>query len=245
MAGERLARILALLPTGGAVVGGTAHLCEDSAGLASVSGAGIMLMSGDVQRGSACSSDDVAALIEELQLTLGEGPCIDAHGQGRPVLEPDLAGPLRPRWPVFTPPALDAGARAVFGFPLHVGAVRVGALNLYRDRSGPLSVDQHADTLVMAGVAARALLVMQAQAEPGALAPELEVGGDFRYAVHQATGMVAVQARCSVGEALVRLRAYAFATDRLLSDIADEVVARRLRFDEDGYDPWPGSAQER
>ena len=161
------------------------------------------------------------------------------------MLEPDLAAPLTPRWPAFSPPALDAGARAVFGFPLQVGAVRLGALNLYRDRSGPLTVEQHADTLVMAGVAARALLAMQANASPGALAPELEVGGDFRYVVHQATGMVAAQVGCTVGEALVRLRAYAFATDRLLSDVADDVVARRLRFDEDGDDRWPDSTRER
>ncbi len=178
MAGERLARILALLPPegGGAGAGSTARLCEVSAGLAAVSGAGIMLMSGEVPRGSACTSDDVAALIEELQLTLGEGPCIDAYGQDRAVLEPDLATPLRPRWPAFSPPALDAGARAVFGFPLQVGAVRLGALNLYRDQSGPLSVDQHADTLVMAGVAARALLVMQAHASPGAWPPSWRSG---------------------------------------------------------------------
>jgi hypothetical protein len=196
-----------------------------------MSGAGIMLMSGDVPGGSVCTTNDVSALIEELQYTLGEGPCVDAYNSDRPVLEPDLADPSTPRWFAFTPPAVEAGARAVFGFPLQVGAIRLGALNLYRDRPGPLSSDQYADALVVAGVAAQAVLVMQAQAPPGVLASELEVGANFRFVVHQASGMVAVQLGVSVGEALVRLRAYAFGNDRLLAEVAEEVVGRRLRFD--------------
>src|SRR3954468_21826917 len=98
-----------------------------------MTGAGIMLMSGDTQRGSVCSSNDVSELIEDLQYTLGEGPCIDAFHQQRPVLEPDLAEPTMPRWVAFTAPAVAAGARAIFGFPLRIGSVHLGALNLYRD----------------------------------------------------------------------------------------------------------------
>ena len=121
--------------------------------------------------------------------------------------------------------------RAVFGFPLQVGAVRLGALNLYRDWSGRLSDDQHADALVMADVAAQAILVLQANAPPGQLAAELEAGADFHYVVHQASGMVAAQLDVSVGQALIRLRAYAFGNDRPLAEVAEDVVARKLRFD--------------
>ncbi len=76
-----------------------------------------MLMSGDVPRGSLCSTNDVSQLIEDLQYTLGEGPCLDAYQQNRVVAEPDLADPVTRRWFAFTPPALEAGVRAVFGFP--------------------------------------------------------------------------------------------------------------------------------
>ena len=79
----------------------------------------------------------MSTLIEQLQYDLGEGPCVDAYQLDRPVLEPDLAEPAAPRWLAFAGPALAAGVRAVFGFPLHVGAVRLGALNLYCDRAGP------------------------------------------------------------------------------------------------------------
>jgi GAF domain-containing protein len=197
-----------------------------------MSGAGIMLMSGDAPEGSVCTTNKVSDIIEQLQYGLGEGPCVDAFSQDRPVLEPDLAEPATARWPAFSAPAVAAGVRAVFGFPLQVGAVRLGALNLYRDRPGPLSDEQHADALVMADVAAEALLVLQAGAPPGKLAAELEAGADFHYVVHQASGMVSAQLEVSVGQALIRLRAHAFGNDRPLTEVARDVVARKLRFDD-------------
>jgi hypothetical protein len=234
MPGERLVRVLALLSRGGEADPGPRRLCEVAAEATGMTGAGVMLMSGDIPRGSVCSSDDVSRLIEDLQFTLGEGPCVDAYEQSTPVLEPDLLRPTTARWPAFTGPASDAGAKAVFGFPMRVGAIRLGALNFYRDAAGPLGPEAHADALVMADVAARAVLAMQARALPDSLAVALEASAEFRLAVHQASGMVAVQLGVSVTEALIRLRAYAFANDRTLSEIADEIVARELHFDGKG-----------
>jgi hypothetical protein len=230
VAGERRRRILARLVEGSAPDLETKWLCAVCAEVTGMNGAGLMLMSGDVPRGSVCTTNDVSALIEQLQYALGEGPCIDAYQQDRPVLEPDLAHPLTPRWLAFTGPALEAGVRSIFGFPLQVGAVRLGALNLYREQRGPLTDDQHADALVMADVAAQAILVLQANAPAGKLAAELAAGADLHYVVHQASGMVAAQLDVSVGHALIRLRAYAFGNDRPLTDVAQDVVARRLRF---------------
>src|SRR5207302_2282222 len=107
------------------------RLCDVCVEVVDVNGAGIMLMSGDIACGSVYTTDAVSALIEQLQFELGEGPCVDAYNQDRPVLEPDLADPATPRWLAFTGRAVAAGVRAVFGFPLHVGAVRIGALNLH------------------------------------------------------------------------------------------------------------------
>ena len=228
MAGDRLSRIVAALSAGGDGWS-SARLCAVCPGVVGVTGAGVMLMSGDIPHGSLSSTDDVSQLIEELQYTLGEGPCVDAYQQDSVVAEPNLAEPVARRWPAFTPPALQAGVRAVFGFPLRVGTVRLGALNLYRDRPGPLNGEQHADALVVADVAARWVLDAQAGAPSGVVAKELEAGADFHFAVHNAAGMVSVQGGISVAEALIRLRAFAFANDRLLADVANDVVARRVR----------------
>jgi hypothetical protein len=227
--GERRLRILAQLVDDRGL--GIKRLCEACAEVVGMTGAGIMLMSGDVPRGSLCTTDAVSALIEELQFSLGEGPCVDAYEHDRPVLEPDLAAPSTPRWLAFAGPAVAAGARAVFGFPLQVGAVRLGALNFYRDRPGPLSDEQHADALVAADITGQAILLLQANAPPEALAAELEVSADLQLVVHQAAGMVAAQLDISVAQALIRLKAYAFGNESHLDAVARAVVARSLRFD--------------
>ncbi len=214
-------------------------MCDVCAEMTEMSGAGIMLMDGDLPQGSVCTTDAVSALIEELQYTLGEGPCVDAYSQRRPVVEPDLADPAAPRWLAFTPPAVEAGARAVFGFPIDVGAARLGALNLYRDRPGPLTDGQYADALVMADVAAQVVIGMQVDATPGAIGAQLEIGTNFQFVVHQASGMVAVQLGISVAEALVRLRGYAFTHDQLVAEVATDVIQRRLRFDDRGEPSQP------
>jgi hypothetical protein len=239
--GERRARILGLLVGSNDGAFGTKRLCQVGADATDMSGAGIMLMWADSPGGSLCTTNEMSELIEQLQFGLGEGPCVDAYSHDWPVLEPDLANPVTLRWPAFSAPAIEAGVRAVFGFPLQVGAVRLGALNLCRDRPGPLSDDQHADALVMAGIAAQAVLVLQAGAPPGELAVELEEGADFHYIVHQAAGMVAVQLDISVGQALVRLRAYAFGNDRPLSEVAKDVVGRTLGFGTSSGDEGPGA----
>jgi hypothetical protein len=208
----------------------SAQLCGVTRDIVGVSGAGVMLMSGDVPRGSLCSTNDVSNLIEELQFALGEGPCVDAYQQSQVVVEPNLADPGTPRWFAFSPPAVEAGVRAVFAFPLQVGTARLGALDLYRNRPGSLTDDQHADALVMADVVANWVLDMQASASPGSVAEELERDADFHFVVHNAAGAVSVQLGVSITEALIRLRGYAFSNDRPLRDVAEDVMARRLRF---------------
>lgn len=229
MPSSRLLAILQRVNEAGRDGAGTTRLCEVCADVATMTGAGIMLMAGDVA-GSLCSSDEVSALIEDLQYTLGEGPCVDAFRDDQPVAEPDLGRAGAARWAAFAPPALEAGAQAVFGFPLQAGPARLGALNLYRDRPGPLSDAQHGDALLLSGVVARWVLVMQAEAPPESISGEIEAGADLRFVVHQATGMVSAQLGVAIPEALIRLRAHAFAADRSLRDVACDVVARRLRF---------------
>jgi ANTAR domain/GAF domain len=224
-------RILAqLASTAPAENAGTGRLCAVAAEVTELSGAGIMVMVGNQPHTSICTTGGVSALIEELQYTLGEGPCVDAYRLGHPVLEPDLAAPSATRWPAFTQPAVAGGARAVFGFPMSIGSVRLGALNLYRDRPGPLTSEQHTDAAIVATVAGRTLITMQTGADPGTLGVELEAGSNLRLVVHQATGMVAEQLGITVTEALIRLRAHAFTQGRTLTDVANDIVAGRFRF---------------
>jgi ANTAR domain len=126
---------------------------------------------------------------------------------------------------------VQAGVRAVFAFPLHQGAIRIGALVLYRDRVGDLTHDEWLSGVVLADVASQVVLALQAGA-PDEQLHELLADEPAHWAeVHQATGMISVQLQASVEEAFVRLRAHAFSARRPLADVARDVVERRLRLE--------------
>jgi GAF domain len=229
-ADRRRLRILELVTaTDGADIS-LRRLCEVAVEVTAVTGAGIMLAAGDQPRGALSSTNGVAELIEDLQYTLGEGPCVDAQEQGSAVFEADLAQAAVGRWPAFAPAAIAAGVRAIFGFPVRTGVVQMGALDLYRDRPGSLSDDEHAYALVVADLVALAILALQATVPAGDLPAEMNA--PFPALVHQAAGMVSVQLDVSVGEALIRMRAHAFAAGRPLAIVAEDVVSRRLNFDD-------------
>jgi hypothetical protein len=207
----------------------TRALCSVCASVVGIDGVGLTLMTGEAT-GPVCASDRISARVEELQYVLGEGPCIDSHHLGAPVLEPDLAR-RSSRWPTFGEQAVASGVGAVFAFPLRIGAVRIGAMTLYGLETGPLGDQRLADALAMADVAAHEILVVQSGATPGVLADDLAAAGEYRAEIHQASGMVSSQLDVSVADALVRLRAHAFSTGRPLREVAADVVGRRLRLE--------------
>ncbi|HEY4466090.1 MAG TPA: GAF and ANTAR domain-containing protein [Streptosporangiaceae bacterium] len=176
-------------------------------------------------------SDELA----ELQATLGEGPSIEAARGDGPVLGGDLAATdARARWPEFAPLALARGVAAIFAIPVGSGAARVGVLSLYRDQPDALS-REHLDAVLRYADAAMTL----ALDDRGGLAPGAAdlIGPSFsarRAEVHQATGMISVQLGISLTDALVTLRARAYAEGRPLSYLAADVVSRRTSFGRDG-----------
>jgi hypothetical protein len=179
-------------------------------------------------RGAAGVSETGVAAVQELQLALGEGPCTDAWRSSAAVLEADLADPVVVRWPAFAQAAVEAGVMAVFSFPLHLGAIRIGVLVLYRDRAGGLSADQLAYGLVLADVATQVVLGLQAGAPPDTLHELLAKEPAHWAEIHQATGIISVRLEVALDEAFVRLRARAFADDLSLRATAREIVAGHL-----------------
>lgn len=209
------------------------RLCSAAASGLNVTGVGMAMMTDRGHEGVVGATDGAARTMEDLQFTLGEGPCLDASGQGRPVLQPDLAQTAPVLWPGFGPAVLDAGIAAIFAFPLQVGGIRLGVLDLYRDTPGTLDEAEVRVALTYADAAAVLLLHLQSQMEPGeGLHPQLADGMSSRPEVHQATGMISVQAAVGLTEALLLLRAHAFAHDRPVIDVARDVVRRTLRFHE-------------
>ena len=215
-----------------AVTGWLQRTCRAAARDLSAMGVGISVLSKGNDPITVAASSEASVLVEELQFTLGEGPCIDAYASRRPVLVPDLIATAATHWPGYAPAAHDHGVRSVFAFPLQIGTARLGALDVYRADIGSLSARMLSRALTFAEVAMQGLLDAGTGA-PGAAEDLVDDSENNRLEVYQAQGMVGVQLGVSTEEALARLRAYAYAHDRRLNDVARDVIARKLTLESD------------
>jgi len=203
-----------------------------------IDAAAISLIFSGVTSGTLGSSDAAARAYDELQFTIGEGPCLDSVATRAPVLEPDLAKPNSVRWPLYRPALLDHKIRGVFAIPVVLAGEFVGALDLFRVRPGELPVDQLAGAVVAAELAGAPLLdVMHSDLQAAVNDPASDAWADLnalgRAEVSQATGMLVAQLEVDPAEALVRLRAHAYATNRSATEVARDILDRRLRLEAD------------
>jgi hypothetical protein len=205
-----------------------------------VDGAAISLLTATVSRETLWASDATAERLEDLQFSLNEGACMQAAATGSPVLVPDLHHSTEAaRWPIFAAAVAEqTNVHALFALPLQWGVTNLGVLDMYRGVAGELSQTQWRDAVSAADVAALMLLGLRTNPGPGsfdsdAAAGWLDHSSGSRAEIHQATGMVLAQLQVSATAALARLRAYAFVEQRLLGDVARDVVDRTLIFTQD------------
>ena len=206
-------------------------LCRGAVTAAGVDGAGVSLITRSGSRATVCATDEQAAQIEDWQFTFGEGPCVDAATWRSPVLVDDLTDPteaVAARWPAFLPEAASIGVHAAFAFPLRIGAIALGAMDLYRMRPGGLSARELEAALLAADAIALTLLDLGSAAEP--FVDNREARASYRLEVHAAAGMMSVQLGVPIEEALVHLRAAAWSQGRSINDVAADVVSRRVRY---------------
>lgn len=231
------AGVLAALGEGGAgsgvdVVG---RVCRACVRLLPVDGAAVSMMVEAGHREVVYASDAVSTALAELQFSLGEGPCFEAYGVGGPVLVPDLAAGPSPVWPMFAAEAAAQPVAALFTFPVQIGAVRVATLDTYRATPGSLTAGELSTALQVADIAALALSGLRDGGDRWLDGDGRWMeGAGMRYReVHQATGMLIEHLDLPASAALARLRAYAFGRQRSLLEVAGDIVARRLRLDEE------------
>lgn len=202
-----------------------AELCASCVRGSEVDGGGLSVSTSSGTGVALYFTDAIASTIEDLQLTLGEGPCVDAAASGFPVLIADLLDPsggIGRRWPLFQDEASRIGVAAVFAFPIRIGAIGLGTLDLFRRSPGPLHDPQLAQALSGVDALGTALLDFDAY-HPGKdlLGP--------RMVVHQAAGVAMVQLETTIEEAMARLRATAYAEDVSINALAADVVSGRRR----------------
>lgn len=208
------------------------HLCQASVEALPVQRAAIAVNVQGAGLEVLCASDGIAEQVEWAQITLGEGPGVEAVAAGRPMTVANLADP-RGRWPTFAAEAVKCGVNAMYALPLEVGAIRVGVLNLYCDTPATLEPKDFADALAVADLVTTILLTV---GQTGRITESLGSWWDQPLStreVHQATGMVVAQLGVTAHEAYVRMQGFAYARGRMLSEVAHAVVHRRLRFEPD------------
>lgn len=249
----------AIAQRSGGGVPSLADVCLACVRLTEASGAAVSLVGTVAVYEPVYGTDARAEALTELQVTVGEGPGVEAIGQDRAVLTPalDAAGVGR-RWPLFAPAAVELGVAAVMAVPLLIGAIAMGVLEVYWADRLP-GGEPLADGLLFADAALvpATLLRLRFPGEDQPAVPGGGPGGDLggvpdlswmgelveRWPqVHQATGIVSVQLGSGLAEAFARLRAYAYSHEVSLREVAHQVVARRLRFTPDGEEP-PGGPE--
>ena len=227
MAGDRLGRILAALSAGGDAWS-SARLCAVCPGIVGVNGAGVMLMSGDIPRGSLSSTDDVSQLIEELQYTLGEGPCVDASAEGRWFHTGSLEE--EQRWPTFTPRARALGISAILSSPLLDQGGPVGALNIYSRTAAAFGPrDQE-----LAALFAAEASILMSNARVHATNDDqrshwLHGALRTREIIAEAHGVIMERENVLEGDAFAILRRFSQKSNRPLRERAEDVVASTRR----------------
>ncbi|THJ68798.1 GAF domain-containing protein [Arthrobacter echini] len=193
-----------------------------------ISGVALSAFTGSERETTLCASDALAARLDELQFDLGEGPRWEAVVTRSPVLLPDVRSMTHEKWPVFGTALAGTAAQALFVFPLAVGAVDIGVVELYRTTPGDLTESERASARVLADRAAWSLLRQLLVPDSG---EDAGIGlSASRREIHQATGMVLAQIGGTAAEALLLLRAHAFANGQTVRETSDEVLERRLDF---------------
>ena len=224
---------------GAALVGATTpleaadRLCAACVALLDVDGASISLLRGGASQGTFGSSGELSRTLDELQFTYGQGPCLDAVARNRPIAADDLNSPLEDRWPALAEAVLAHGIRALFALPVTVASTPIGALDLYRHRSGPLEGPDLTGGLWAAGLASLPLVdLMNADVDWEAASDGSDAFDQLasleRVEVYQATGMIVGALDVSAADAVALLRGHAVAHDLTASEAAYRVLDRRI-----------------
>ncbi|WP_181771614.1 GAF and ANTAR domain-containing protein [Amycolatopsis pittospori] len=191
-----------------------------------VRSAGITILDEYGQVDYVTASDEVCRRLEEDQIELGEGPCVDSARTGTALtpttLRPSDSPP--PRWPRFTPRALRAGITSVAAVPLRDADTVIGALNLMI--SAPSMPTRHDLRLAQTLADAAVVCLRQRRVLLGkdAIIDQLQTALDSRIVIEQAKGFLAAHCQITVDEAFSRLRSHSRDNQRKLSDLAAQVA---------------------
>lgn len=173
------------------------------------------------------STSERSRLLEILQLRAGLGPCVTCYEQGAVVSVPDIRE-VRHEWNVFQDGALEQGFLSVHAVPLRLRGFTLGALNLFRETTGPLNQEDAAAAQALADVATIGIVHERTLRQSELTREQLQRALDTRVIIEQAKGVIAHSNNVDMTEAFSRLRSYARSHNLALGESAQQVVSRRV-----------------
>jgi GAF domain-containing protein len=206
-------------------------ICELSLISLPVQGAAIFLQIKNQIHGPLASAGTLGRHMAEAEISLGEGPAFEVVAAGRAKSFADLQSTQDAPWPLFRDSALAQGVRAIHSFPLHLGAVQLGALEFYSESPGPLTRSDLIDCYAIADLTTSTLLYMQSGLADSQFADLLSSSDSDRLRIHQATGMVAEMLNCSLTDAIARMRAHAYSHELSLFELSTQLIDRKIRLE--------------
>ena len=168
-----------------------------------------------------------ATRLDELQYVEHEGPCLDAYRTGNAFRVRDLT--TEPRWPSYTPRALEQGARSMMSMPLTAEGNVIGALNVYSRSEDAFDAEAASVADIVAAHAGLASQVGAAYFGHRDLAEQLSAAIQSRAAIEQAKGIIMASEGCTPDAAFAMLVKMSQSANRKLRTLAEEIVAKASR----------------
>jgi len=191
-----------------------------------VAEAGLVLEDADGILQNMTSTSERCAFVEERQVELGEGPCIEAFRTGSVITVDDIID--SEKWPAFREVALAAGFRSVHAIPMRLRTEIIGAINLFGDTPGALTPADASVGGALADIATIAIIQHRLIDERSLVSEQLQRALSSRVLIEQAKGVIAQSHSVSMDDAFARLRSHARSNGEILRDVAERVVAHEL-----------------
>lgn len=185
--------------------------------------AGVLLETAGGRPALAAATSDEMLKIEDLEVSLGQGPCLEAYTIGAQVLVEDLEE-AHDRWPEVVPRIVEIGMRSVAAFPLRLRDDHIGALNLYRSQPRAYAAHEVRLGQALADMAAVGILQQRSVSEAERRSAQLQHALDSRVVIEQAKGVLAERRGIPLREAFEVMRRYARNNNRKMRDVCDQVL---------------------
>ena len=202
-----------------------AYVLKDS--IPNSAGAGASIINPDGRGESTGATDTLVLRADKLQYKLGEGPCLSAWAEQRPIIIQDTEEEVR--WPRWTAAVADTPVRSVLSAPLTTRGRQIGALKVYSPL--PLAFDDNAVFLIerLASPAAVLLGHLRDREVAHRMSKELAEALANRDMILKVQGILIERMNLNSQEALEVLLARSRGESTPLHDVALDILQKATR----------------